>query len=216
MKKPILLLWIAIGLLVVLGAGMALSFYSFTQQTLAPFADTTNILRTQVAKVLYPTPTILPDPVTIINEVRSLARLETIQYSVEKIITAETKQEAFGPLFGDRLLFVAHGVVIAGIDMNQLETSDLNLQGGVLTVRLPDAEVFIATLNNEKSYVYDRQTGFFTKGEQNLETLARQAAEEEIYQAALEDGILDQAAVNAEAYLSKLFSTLGFENVIFE
>jgi len=77
MKKPILLLWIAIGLLVVLGAGMALSFYSFTQQTLALFADTTNILRTQVAKVLYPTPTILPDPVTIINEVRSLARLES-------------------------------------------------------------------------------------------------------------------------------------------
>ena len=110
MEKPILLLWVVIGLLVVLGVGMVLSFYSFTQQTLAPITDTTNTLRTQVAKVLHPTPTILPDPVTIINEVRSLARLETIQYSVEKIITAETGQEVFGPLFGDRLLFVAHGV----------------------------------------------------------------------------------------------------------
>ena len=216
MRKPILLLWIAIGLLVVLGAGMALSFYSFTQQTLAPFADTTNILRTQVAKILNPTPTILPDPVTIINEVRSLARLETIQYSVEKIITAEVGQEIFGPLFGDRLLFVAHGTVIAGVDLNKLETSDLNLNGGVLTVRLPDAEIFIAAVDNEKSYVYDRQTGLFTKGEQDLETLARQAAEEEIYQAALDDGILDQAAVNGEVYLSKLFGALGFENVIFE
>lgn len=83
-------------------------------------------------------------------------------------------------------------------------------------VRLPVAEIFIATLDNEKSYVYDHQTGLLTKGEQDLETLARQAAEKEIYNAALEDGILDQAAVNAEAYLSKLFSTLGFENVIFE
>ena len=36
MEKPILLLWIAIGLLVALGVGMALSFYSFTEQTLAP------------------------------------------------------------------------------------------------------------------------------------------------------------------------------------
>ncbi len=216
MKKSIYLLLVIVGLLALLGVGMALAFQSFTQQALAPIEDTTNTLRTQVAKVLNPTPTILPDPITIINEIRSLARLETIQYSVEKIITAETGQEVFGPLFGDRLLFVAHGVVIAGIDMNQLEASDLNLQGGVLTVRLPDAEIFIATLDNEKSYVYDRQTGLFTKGEQDLETLARQAAEEEIYQAALEDGILDQAAVNAEAYLSKLFSTLGFENVIFE
>ncbi len=216
MKKTILLLLAAIGLLVMLGAGMALAFQSFAQQALAPITDTTNTLRTQVARVLNPPPTILPDPVTIINDVRSLARLETIQYSVEKIITAETGQEVFGPLFGDRLLFVAHGVVIAGIDMNQLETSDLDLRGGMLSVRLPDAEIFIATLDNEKSYVYDRQTGLLTKGEQDLETLARQAAEKEIYNAALEDGILNQAAVNAEAYLLKLFNTLGFENVIFE
>jgi len=83
-------------------------------------------------------------------------------------------------------------------------------------VKLPDAEIFITALNNEKPYVYDRQTGLFTKGEQDLETLARQAAEEEIYQAALDDGILDQAAVNGEVYLSKLFTALGFENVIFE
>ena len=203
-------------MLVVIGLGMALAFRSFTQQALAPITDTTSILRTQVARVINPTPTILPDPVTIINEVRSLARLETIQYSVEKIVTAEVGQEIFGPLFGDRLLFVAHGVVIAGIDLNKLEASDLNLQGGVLMVKLPDAEIFITAVDNEKSYVYDRQTGLFTKGEQDLETLARQAAEEEIYQAALDDSILDQAAVNGEVYLSKLFGALGFDNVIFE
>lgn len=216
MKKPVLLLWVAIGLLVALGIGLVLSFYSFTQRAMAPIADTTNTLRTQVAKVLHPTPTLLPDPVTIINDVRSLARLETIQYSVEKIITAETGQEVFGPLFGDRLLFVAHGVVIAGIDLNQLDADNLHLKGEVLIVNLPEAEIFIATLDNEKSYVYDRETGLFRKGEQDLETLARQAAEEEIYQAALEDGILDQAVINAEAYLSRFFSSLGFENVLFE
>jgi len=203
-------------LLVLIGLGMGLAFRSFTQQALAPIADTTSTLQTQVARVLNPTPTILPDPVTIINEVRSLARLETIQYSVEKIITAEVRQEVFGPLFGDRLLFVAHGVVIAGIDLNNLEVSDLNLQEGVLMVRLPDAEIFITAVNNEKSYVYDRQTGLFTKGEQDLEMLARQAAEEEIYQAALNDGILNQASVNAEAYLLKMFGALGYKDVIFE
>lgn len=216
MKKSVVLLWVAIGLLVALGIGLAFSFYSFTQQAIAPITNTTNTLRTQVAKVLHPTPTILPDPVTIIHDVRSLARLETIQYSVEKIITAETGQEVFGPLFGDRLLFVAHGIVIAGIDMGLLEASNLDLKGGVLTVDLPDAEIFIATLDNEKSYVYDRDTGLFRKGEQNLETLARQAAEEEIFQAALEDGILDQAAINGEAYLLKFFNSLGFDTVLFE
>jgi hypothetical protein len=216
MKKLILWLLGAICLLVVIGLGVAFAFRSFTQQALAPITDTTSTLQTQIAKVLNPTPTILPDPVTIINEVRSLAHLETIQYSIEKIITAEVGQEIFGPLFGDRLLFVAHGVVVAGIDLNKLEASDLNLQGGKLMVKLPDAEIFITAVDNEKSYVYDRQTGLFTKGEQDLETLARQAAEEEIYQAALDDGILNQASVNAEAYLLKLFGVLGYKDVIFE
>ncbi|MDK1081248.1 MAG: hypothetical protein QGM50_04340 [Anaerolineae bacterium] len=52
-------------------------------------------LQTQVSELLHPTPTIIPDPVTYINEIKALARLETIQYSVEKVITAEIGQGTF-------------------------------------------------------------------------------------------------------------------------
>ena len=116
-------------------------------------------MSTEVAKILHPTPTILADPVTIIHEVRSLARLETIQYSVEKVITGDSGQNILAPLFGDRLLFVAHGIVIAGVDLNKLMPADLWMENGILQFRLPDAEIFSATLDNEKSYVFDRQTG---------------------------------------------------------
>jgi hypothetical protein len=186
-----------------------------TQQALDPLLQTNNELRTQVVQFLHPTPTILPDPVTIIHEVRALARLETIQYTVEKVITADSGQAVFRPLFGDRLLFVAHGTVIAGIDLNKLSPSDLSIQAGILMVRLPDPEIFGASLDNAKSYVYDRQTGIFTQGQPNLETLARQAAEQEIYKAAVADGILAQARVNAESYLLGLLHNLGFTDVIF-
>jgi hypothetical protein len=173
-------------------------------------------LQTQVAQLLHPTPTILPDPVTYIQEVRALARLETIQYSVEKVITAEQGQGLFSFLTGDKLLFVAHGIVIAGIDMEKLTPKDLRLEDGVLYVTLPAPEVFIATLDNDKSYVYDRETGLLTKGNVDLETLARQAAEDEIRKAALEDGILDQASTNAQSYLMKFFTALGYRTVFFE
>jgi hypothetical protein len=172
-------------------------------------------LQTQVAELLNPTPTIIPDPVTYINEVRALARLETIQYSIEKVITAETGQGTFDFLFGDRMLFVAHGVVIAGIDMEKIGPDQLRLENGVLYVTLPPAEIFVATLDNQKSYVYDRETGFLNKGVQDLETLARQSAEDEIRKAALEDGILQQAQTNAENYLFRFFQALGYDNVIF-
>jgi hypothetical protein len=189
-----------------------------TQAATAPFQqvnEANHSLQTQMANLLNPTPTIIPDPITYINEIRALARLETIQYSVEKVITGETGGGTFASLFGDKILFVGHGTVIAGIDMEKLTPEAMRYENGVLTVQLPPTEIFIATLDNEKSYVYDRQTGVLTRPDPNLETLVRQKAEEEILKAALEDGILEQARVNAEAYLFKFFAALGFPNTIF-
>jgi hypothetical protein len=208
-------------ILIVIAAGVYFIVQTIrqTQQAInAPFSQVNEAnrqLQTQVSNLLNPTPTIIPDPVTYINEVRSLARLETIQYSVEKVITGETNQGTFAFLFGEKLLFVAHGTVIAGIDMSKLKPEDMRYENGVLTVKLPPAEVFIATLDNEKSYVYQRDTGYITKPDINLETQVRQKAEEEILKAALEEGILEQAQTNAEAYLLKFFAALGYPNTIF-
>jgi hypothetical protein len=210
------ILWFVVILLVIATVWFLIaSVKNSVNQTLSPLRQANSLLGTQVSELLHPTPTILPDPVTIIHEVRALARLETIQYSVEKVITAEENQGLFGPLFGDRLLFVAHGTVIAGIDMEKMSPTGLSLQNAVLNVSLPPAEVFVATLDNQKSYVYDRQTGLLTHGDVNLETAARQAAEDQIRQAALDDGILALAQQNAETYLTRFFLSLGYPDVIF-
>ncbi len=196
--------------------GLRSAFNQFANSALDPLRQTNDQLSTQVARVFNPTPTILPDPVTIIQQVRPLARLETIQYSVQKVITAETGQEVLKELFGDRLLFVAHGMVIAGVDLSELTQEDIDIRDGILSITLPPGEIFVATLDNEKSYIYDRDTGLLRKSDPNLETLARQAAEREIRQAALDDGILDQANANAQVFLLRLLSNLGFKDVIFQ
>jgi hypothetical protein len=55
-----------------------------------------------------------------------------------------------------------------------------------------------------------------TRGDINLETTARQVAEQEIENSALEDGILDQARQNAENYLYRLLLEIGdYDEVIF-
>lgn len=182
---------------------------------LNPLQQVNNTLSTQVSDLLHPTPTILPDPVTIIHDVRSLARLETIQYTVEKVITAEISSQYFAFLNEDRLLLVAHGMVIAGVDLEKLQPADLWLDGSVLKVHLPDAEIFVATLDNDKTYIFERDTSVFRQADPNLETLARQAAENEIKNAAIEDGILETAQLNAESYLTRFFMALGYADVIF-
>lgn len=205
-------------LLLLVGAGVFLvtSIQNSITNQLTPVREMADSLSTQISVVLHPTPTILPDPITIVHEVRSLARLETIKFSLEKIITAETGQGVFQWLVGDRLILVAHGEVIAGIDLNKLDPGNLVVRGGVLYVQLPDPEIFVVAIDNEQSYVYDRDTGLFTDGQVDLESKARLAAEQEIEKSALKDGILDLASQNAESYLGGLFRELGFPEVIFE
>lgn len=210
---------LAILILIVIGGAayyIVQSIQRTTQQAVAPFQQANSAMQTQVAQLLHPTPTVIPDPVTYITQVRSLARLETIQYSVEKVITAEVGQGALDFLIGDRLLLVAHGKVIAGIDMSKLKPEDLRLENGVLYVTLPPAEIFVATLDNDKTYVYDRETGVLKRPTVDLETQARQVAEAEIRKAAEDDGILALAQQNAETYLARFFAALGYANTIFE
>jgi hypothetical protein len=213
-RTAIIILLFLLAIVVIIWFAAAMVNRSISN-TLSPLQSANKQLGTQVSRLLHPTPTILPDPLTIIDEVQALARLETIRYTVEKVITAETNQGALAALFGDRLLFVAHGYVIAGIDMQKIKAEDLRLDGNVLNVRLPAAEVLVASLDNEKSYVYDRQTGLFTQGDPTLETQARQVAEQEILKAAIEDGILDTASTNAQTYLRWFFETLGYKQINF-
>jgi hypothetical protein len=208
--------WILLAVVVIVLAFMTYTLARGVRETTEPLKQLRGVISTQMSQLFHPTPTIMPDPVTIVHEVQELARLETMQYTVEKVIIAETGQGPFGFLFGDRLLLVAHGVVIAGVDLGKLDLDDLWIDdAGQVVLRLPESEVFITSLDNEKSYVYDRDTGLLTHGDVNLEANARIAAEEEIERAALEDGILAQAQLNAENYLYRMLRSLGFPDVVF-
>ena len=208
--------WIVLSVVLIALVFMTYTLARGVRETTEPLKQLRGVIATQVSQLFHPTPTIMPDPVTIVHEVQELARLETMQYTVEKVIIAETGQGPFGFLFGDRLLLVAHGVVIAGVDLEKLDSEDLWIDDiGQVYLRLPEAEIFISTLDNEKSFVYDRDTGLLTRGDIDLEATARMAAEEEILQAALEDGILEQAQLNAENYLYRMMRSLGFPDVIF-
>ncbi len=183
------------------------------QQVTQPLVEAERSLQEQFERITQPTPTIIPDPVTIIREVRNLSRLETASYTIEKVITAESRQGPFAFLFGDKLILVAHGQVIAGVDLGKLEEKDVSVAAdGTVNVALPEAEVFVATLNNQQSYIFHRGTGVIGMNPE-LETEARKAAEEEILNAALEDGILEMAEENAKTYLRHFILALGFEEV---
>jgi hypothetical protein len=168
-----------------------------------------------------PTPTIRPNPATIIHEIQSLSRLETVSYSIEKVVTVEKNQQGLADLLGldEKLLFVAHGKVIAGIDLGKIRVEDITItDDDIVILVMPEPEIFIATLDNEQSYVYDHERGILNRvfeEQSEMETLARQAAEKAIEEAAVEDGILDIAKVNSQNYLRAFLMAMDFDQVLF-
>ncbi len=165
--------------------------------------------------VATPTPTLIDRGGTIL-QIRNLNRLETQQYSSERVI--EAKVERGNPLdllLGDRLLLIARGTVIAGVDMSKIRDQDVVISpdGESITLTLPPTEIFLRTLDNEQTRVYDRQTGIFANQDENLETQARQEAEQQILAGACEDGVMQKAADAAQRSLEQFLKLAGFQTV---
>ncbi|HVG00601.1 MAG TPA: DUF4230 domain-containing protein, partial [Chloroflexia bacterium] len=164
---------------------------------------------------MTPTVTIDTQQPAVISQIRSLSKLETVNYQLEKVVTAKSSGPLPDLLTSDKILLVAHGEVVAGIDLSRLKEKDVTVVSGTVTVNLPPAEVLYTRLDNDKTYVYDRQTGIFSSPDPNLETELRRVAEREILNAALEDGILTKASENAQTVLRTLITGLGYDKVQF-
>src|SRR5215475_6673790 len=154
---------------------------------------------------------------TVVNKIQQLQRLETVVYTMDKVVSGE-KENPFLPNFlaGDRLLMVVHGEVVAGVDFSGLKSGDVAIKEKKVVLRLPSAQVFSTRIDNERTKVYSRQTGLLVPVDPNLETQVRQEAERQLQQAALLDGILKTANTNARTTLTSLLEGLGFERVEFE
>src|ERR1700723_3367783 len=154
------------------------------------------------------------DQPTVIRQIQQLQRLETVSYTMDKIISGE-HPNAYLPKFlaGDRLLLVVHGEVVGGINLAGLRPGDVQIQGQKVLIHLPSAEVFSTRIDNARTKVYSRDTGLFSSPDPNLESEVREEAEHQLEQAALQDGILKTAAANARSTITGMLKGFGFQEV---
>jgi hypothetical protein len=154
---------------------------------------------------------------TVVDRIQRLQRLETVVYTMDKLVTGAKENPIFPDfLAGDRLLMMVHGEVVAGIDFSSLKSGDVRLNGREVHLRLPASQVFSTRLDSAKTRVYSRQTGLLVPTDPNLETEVRQEAERELQAAALADGILQTAQQNAASTITSLLQGLGFAKIEFE
>jgi len=154
----------------------------------------------------------------VVEKIQRLNRLETVVYSLDTVVEGN-KSSAVLPdlLAGDRLLMIVRGQTIAGVDMSQMKSDDVQIteNGSERTVRivLPPSQVFVTTIDNQHTRVYVRSTGLFVEADKDLESETRAKAQAELQKAALEDGILDAASKNARSTVTAMLEGLGFQKV---
>ena len=153
---------------------------------------------------------------TVVDRIQQLQRLETVVYTMDKIVSGAKENPIFPDfLAGDRLLLLVHGEVVAGIDFSTLKPGDVKVEGKQIHLHLPATQVFSTRLDSAKTRVYSRQTGLLVPTDPNLESQVRQEAERQLQEAALADGILRTAQQNASSTITSLLQGLGFEKIDF-
>lgn len=154
------------------------------------------------------------DRAAVIKEIELLSRLETASFNIDKIIEVSTDYNGLKQFFfGDKILLVANGKVVAGFDLSTMQAKDFSGSGSSVTMKLPSPKIFDVILNNTQTKVFDRDQGILTKGDINLESEARQKAEASIREAACQGGILEEASKNAKQQIAVIFKSAGFKDI---
>ena len=154
----------------------------------------------------------LRDTANLITKIQPLAQLVTMKYVIEKVVIFEDAK-----WFGDsRVILVAHGIVKAGVDLNQLKPGDIRVEGGKIQLQLPPAKITDLYLDDKRTEIIDRTTGVLRQFDKTLEQQARRAALDHLKLAARESGILREAEERARLQLTALFLQLGYESPEFQ
>ncbi|HEX7152462.1 MAG TPA: DUF4230 domain-containing protein [Thermoanaerobaculia bacterium] len=175
-----------------------------------------SLRRTVETAVLTPQEKLV-DLTVLVTQVRGLNRLETASMRVMHIGTVtQTYKMVPNALAGDELQFLATGDVIAGVDMSQLKREDIWREpDGTVVLRLPPAQILVSRVDNKESKVLNRKTGLLRRHDPDLESRARQHAEQQIRNEAVKRGIIPLAQQNAEKRLAELVHLVGAEKVRF-
>jgi hypothetical protein len=142
---------------------------------------------------------------SVLTDVQQLSQLTSIRYTYENRITASREVPALLAIaYGQELTMEAVGYVNAGVDLSTMTTADITLQGGVLQVVLPSAQLQDCFFNENESRIVDQRSALFAQYSEDLQIAARRIAIDRFRASALENGILDDARAQAEAAVGAL------------
>ena len=165
-------------------------------------------------------PAVPPAPL-VVDRMREVARLETLDLQVYKKISYAPEPGPTGALWSDVLawarasLFPSHGRAIVfgtvhlGLDLSKLDARRLRIQGGRIEVALPPMQAHVELRPAETEIISSNLDSSQTA---QLLELAKGAFEREVM---ADPALQAKARGSAERALTGLLLSLGFREVVF-
>lgn len=162
-----------------------------------------------------------PDPPALVEQIREVARLETLEVRLYKRVSFAPEPEPAGTVWGDVFNFVREVVakkqgraivfadVSLGLDLSKLTAEQLRLHGDTVEVALPPLKAQVA-LRPEDTEVID--SNLDSAQTAKLFELAKDAFEREVN---ADTKLQARARASAERQVRALLITAGFREVRF-
>jgi hypothetical protein len=154
----------------------------------------------------------------LLQSIRDLSQYHAAAGEFQVVIDLE-KDVSFIPDFlaGSRALFIAAGSVNAFVDFSGLTGEALTVSPDRKTVeiRLPKAQLDKPNLDQQRSYLFAQQRGFWDKLKSLFEVPDQKQfyalGEQKIAEAAQHAGLIERAETNTKAMLVGMMRTLGYD-----
>lgn len=154
----------------------------------------------------------------VVQQVRGMSELTTATFAMQAVVPTRRDRTFAGQVIGSTtLLYIGYGEVRAGIDLDQIQPSDVQQFGDTLQIRLPPPRIQDSKIDVNRSSVYDYDRGFLGLGPDvapDLQQAAQQQTLQSIVQAACEQGILQAASDRASLAVRQFLTSAGYRNVV--
>lgn len=148
---------------------------------------------------------------TVLSKIEDLGRMELVRYNFKDIV--EYKKEVSQWLPNSKSVLIVAGEAVGCIDMSRITRQDIALTNdSTITVKLPEPEICYFKVDHDKSKVFAMENTYFQDAE--LVDDAYKYAEKNVRTAALNSGILEQTAANADKILKPMLEGLTGKNIV--
>jgi len=148
---------------------------------------------------------------TVLTSIESLGKMELVRYNFKDVV--EYNKEISQWLPNSKSVLIVAGEAVGCIDMSQISSQDIAfINDSTITIELPEPEICYFKVDHNKSKVFALENTYFQDAA--LVDEGYKYAEKNVRNAAINSGILEQTAENANKILKPMLEGITGKKVV--